>query len=111
MKFVPVIVTRPPPAVERKPTLSEAITSKAPAGVMVNWSAAEADDVPEGVWMVTSMGDAGVVVQARATAVTVPSALTVNEAAGVEPKKTAVAPARLIPEMTMRSPPLENPLL
>ncbi len=87
VKFVPVIVTICVTGGGSKvlPMLKLATVGNAPAGVTVNWSAAEIADVPEGVWTVTST-------RARLeslphggrnyTAVIVPLALTVNDAAG-----------------------------
>src|SRR5579872_4181052 len=106
VKFVPVIVTMSPPAVIPLLTLSAATVGNAPARVIVNWSAGERGDVPVADCTVTSTGDAGSVANAGVTAVIVPSALIVNEAAEAVPNSTPVAPARSIPEMTTDSPPL-----
>src|SRR5262245_59842676 len=83
VKFVPMIVTRSPPAVEPLLTLREVMAGNAPAGVMMKSSVGEISDVPVGVVTMTSsvVADASCVGHAGTTAVMVPSALTVKDAA------------------------------
>ncbi len=55
VKFAPVIKTCPPPPAGPEDVLSEATAGSAPAGMTVNWSAADVADVPRELWTVTSI--------------------------------------------------------
>src|SRR5207245_11231099 len=94
VKFVPVIVTRWPPAVEPLLLPRAATVGSAPAGVNVNRSARLRGDVPPAVCTVTSTLPAATEGE---TAVMVPSGLIAKDAAAAPPKNTPVAPARFRP--------------
>jgi hypothetical protein len=74
----------------------------------VNWSATPTALVPLGVITVTSTGPA---VPAGEVAVTDMSLLKMNDAAGMEPKSTAVAPVKPVPVISTVSPPIVVPVL
>jgi hypothetical protein len=72
----------------------------------VNWSAPDVEDVPPGPVTVTSTVPAD---PAGAVAVICVAELTVKLVAGVDPKLTAVAPVKLVPEIVTEVPPPLDP--
>jgi hypothetical protein len=73
----------------------------------VNWSAPEVADVPPVVVTLTST----TLVPAGEVAVIWVAELTVNPAAAVAPKATAVVPEKLVPVMITTVPPLPGPVV
>ncbi len=71
----------------------------------VNSSAALSALVPDGLVTVTST----LLLPAGETAVIEVAELTVKLVAAVEPKRTAVAPVKLVPVMVTEVPPVEGP--
>src|SRR5579863_5426361 len=81
-KFVPVIMTRPPPVAGPVDVLSAVMVGTAAAGMYWKWSACEGADRPREFWTVTSIvPEAGweACTTEGVTAVIVPSSLIVND--------------------------------
>jgi hypothetical protein len=103
VKSVPVIVTGVPPAVGPALGTTELTVGSA---MNVNWSAGEVAEVPPAVVTVTSTvptASAGEVVVISV------SETTVNDAAGVAPKWTDVAPVKWVPVIVTGVPPPLGP--
>ena len=105
-RFVPVTVIHTPPGSTPLVGLNPVSVG---AGMKLNWSATAVALVPPAVVTVMSTVPAG---SAGATAVIeVPPPLTVKPLAGVEPKATAVAPVKPVPESVTLVPPEAAPWL
>ena len=105
LKSVPVMITNVPPAVGPEVGETELTVG---AATKVNSSPALVGEVPPGPVTVMSTVPAGL---AGEVAVICVSESTVNEAAGVAPKVTAVAPVKSAPVMTTEVPPAVGPEL
>ena len=105
VKPVPVIVTDVPPAVG--PLVGLTLVTVGPL-TNVNWSHAPVALVPLGVVTVTSTVPA---VCAGEVAVIDVALFTVNDAAGVAPNCTAVAPVKPVPVIVTDVPPAVGPLV
>jgi hypothetical protein len=104
VKSVPVIVTEVPPLVGPAEGATELTVG---AATYVKLSAALVPLVPPNVVTVTSTGPAE---PAGLVAVTCVALSTMKDVAAVEPKSTALAPAKLVPVMVTDVPPAVGPL-
>jgi hypothetical protein len=105
VRSVPVMTTEVPPAVGPELGATEVTVGTT---TKVNWSAAFVAEVPPGVVTDTWTRPAG---WAGDIAVICVAESTVNDAAAVVPKATAVAPVKSVPVMVTEVPPAVGPAL
>ena len=105
VKFVPVIVTDVPPAVEPDDGLTP-VTVGAGGGVYVNWSLELVALVP---WPVVTVTSTAPRIPAGAVALIDVALLTVNVVAAMRPNFTALAPVKLVPVIVTDVPPVVGP--